>query len=136
MDEKLIDEILDAVLPPIEAAESQTNALIQLLRERGILTDDDFHRFQEQAENASEIKSRAMRLRLKRIFESLADESAKLKKQVDDLADQKTASEEKPDHRDKGGPPTKEEAAQHDQKQETPAAHEDRERQEPRKKAS
>jgi len=152
VDEKLIDEILDAVLPPIEAAESQTAAVIQLLRERGILNDDDFARFQEQAENASEIRSRAMRLRLKRILSAMSENIEKLRKQVEDLAKEKAAEAGNPEHRDrKEGPPTKEGAVKQDdrpreemrrqsaekpQKEEAPAAREDREPQEPQRKAS
>ncbi len=103
MDAKVIDEILDAILPPLEAAESQTTALTRFLRERGILTDDDFARFQEEAANAAEIRGRALRLRMHSLVTSVLEEIERTQK--------REAEKPAPIGQKKGGPPVKEQAS-------------------------
>jgi len=70
MDANIIDEFLDALLNPIEAADSRTAALLQLLQESGTVSEERLNRALEQAGNAAEIKSHGRRLRLKRIVSS------------------------------------------------------------------
>lgn len=79
MKEELLDELLDAIVPSLEAAEAQTAALFQLLQEKNIISADEHARLVAQAANASDIKARATRLRLKRVLTSALDDLEKQK---------------------------------------------------------
>src|ERR1700753_2998924 len=68
MDENVIDELLDSILSPLASAETQSAALLLLLRETNTVSEQQIAAATEQASNATEIKMRATRLRLKRIL--------------------------------------------------------------------
>jgi hypothetical protein len=68
MDEKLTDELIEAILSPLEAAEARSLALVRALTETGTISEEKLKPFLEQAENASEIKARGLRIRLKRVL--------------------------------------------------------------------
>jgi hypothetical protein len=94
VDQNDIDEILDVLLSHLEAAEVRSTALLQLLKHNGTVTDEQLAPYLEQASNASEIKSHAVRLRLKRILSSLMPDPDEEKKH-DEAAAQKAASDQK-----------------------------------------
>jgi len=77
MKEELLDEILDAIIPALESSEAQTAALFQVLRQKNVITAEEHARILEQAANAADIKSRAARLRLKRVLSSALHELEK-----------------------------------------------------------
>ena len=62
MKEELIEEILSAIVPSLQSAETQTAALVQLLREKNVISAEERARLQEQAANTADIKALAMRL--------------------------------------------------------------------------
>jgi len=93
MKEELLDEILDAVIPSLEAAEAQTAALIQLLEEKQLISAEERERLLAQAANTADIKARGARLRLKRVLTSALKELEKAKEPEKDKPQQKSQAE-------------------------------------------
>lgn len=92
MDEKLTDELIEAILSPLEAAEARSLALVRALTETGTISEEKLKPFLDQAENASEIKARGLRIRLKRVLADLVRQAENVKKEEDEKK-QKAESE-------------------------------------------
>jgi hypothetical protein len=87
MDSKIAEQILDELAPTFERIESQSAAILQFLKEKGIATDEELAPYFEKASAASSVRWRALRVRMGRLF-SMAEKS-------DAEAQTKERSEEK-----------------------------------------
>jgi hypothetical protein len=72
MDEKIAQQMLDELLPSLEALETQSAAVLQFIKDKGLATDEDLAAHFKQAENASSVKWHAMRLRLSHLLAAAA----------------------------------------------------------------
>jgi hypothetical protein len=68
MDVHLGQELLDELGSSLENLETQQSALLQFLKEKGIVTDQQLAPYLTQAGNASNVRWRAARLRLERLL--------------------------------------------------------------------
>jgi hypothetical protein len=68
MDAKLMEEVLNELFPRLEGLETQSRAVMEFLKERGIASDQDLAPFLEQAANASSVRWRATRLRVNHLL--------------------------------------------------------------------
>jgi hypothetical protein len=68
MGPSVAEEILDEFLLSFEALETQTEAIVQFLKDKGIATDEQLAPYLEKARNASTVRWRAARLRTNRLF--------------------------------------------------------------------
>ncbi|HVH87893.1 MAG TPA: hypothetical protein VM912_14295, partial [Terriglobales bacterium] len=68
MSENPAQEVLSDLLGYLESMETQTAAVLQLLKDKGIITDEQLAAFLEQAEDASSVKWRAARMRMEHLF--------------------------------------------------------------------
>jgi len=64
MDDKIAQEILDVLLSSLEAMESQSTAVSQFLKAKGLATDQELAPHIQQAENAASVRWRAARVRI------------------------------------------------------------------------
>lgn len=70
MDEKIVDEILDELFSSFEKSETDTAAILLLLKERGIASEEKLAPFLEQASRMSEVRWRAARVRMGALLRS------------------------------------------------------------------
>ncbi len=70
MDEEILQQIFDELLSSLEPLETQTAALGQFLKAKGIATDEELAPFLEQAGNASNVRWRAARVRIRSLISS------------------------------------------------------------------
>jgi hypothetical protein len=86
MDVHLGQELLDELGSSLENLETQQSALLQFLKEKGIVTDEQLAPYLTQAGNASNVRWRAARLRLERLLSGAQQEEQEARKGREDHA--------------------------------------------------
>ena len=78
MNVELAQELLNELGSSLESLETQHAALLQFLKDKGIVAEAEFTPYLEQAGRASSVRWRAARVRLERLFsaETLKEEKA------------------------------------------------------------
>src|ERR1700692_3846287 len=93
MDPKITEEILNDLIPSLEALEMKSAAVLEFLKKEGIATDEKLAPYLEQAASASNVRWRAVRVRMERLLSSVEKESED-KKSEDKKAIKQEASAE------------------------------------------
>lgn len=84
MNEKIAEEILDELFSSLEALETQSTAILQFLKDKGIAREEELVPYFEQAGNTSSVRWRAARVRIEHLLSSAmkaADREEKKNKQ-------------------------------------------------------
>lgn len=70
MDIDLVEKLMEEFFPSLQALEAQSAALLQLLKEKGTVTDEELAPYLKQAASASSVRWRAERVRIKGMISS------------------------------------------------------------------
>jgi hypothetical protein len=91
MDENLSRQILDDLLPSLEALDTKASALLQLLKDKGIATQEEMKTYLDQAANASNVRWLAVRVRLDYLLSSAAKPQDEAPQTKDEAAEKKSS---------------------------------------------
>ena len=75
MDPKITEEILNDLIPSLEALETKSMAVLEFLKKEGIASDEKLAPYLEQAASASNVRWLAVRVRMERLLSSVEKES-------------------------------------------------------------
>src|SRR5947208_817023 len=83
MNSQIADEILEELSSTLQKLETQSVALLEFVKDKGIAKDDDLAPYLERAAAASAVRWRATRVRMAHLFASAdkAEEQAAIAKQ-------------------------------------------------------
>ena len=93
MDDKLAQQVFEELLPSLEALDTKCAAILQFLKTKGIVTDDELAPYFEQAGNASSVRWRAARVRINHLLS--ATQASEKEKDKDKASSSSEASEKK-----------------------------------------
>jgi hypothetical protein len=80
MDPKTTQEILDDLIPTLEAVEAKSTAVLEFLKHEGVASDEKLAPYLEQAASASNVRWRGVRVRIERLLSSAEKDSAEKRK--------------------------------------------------------
>ncbi len=63
------EQFLEEMLPYLEKLDAQIGAIIQVLKDKGLTTGEEFSRYVEKADLASNVRDRGLRVRMERLFD-------------------------------------------------------------------
>src|SRR6266478_4961620 len=106
-----VQEIFHDLFSSMEALETQSTAVLQFLKDKGIATDEELVSHLEQAENASSVRWRGVRVRADYLFAS-AVKAAEQAAERESTKHAEMKPESKPDTRQSGGKKTAKDAKQ------------------------
>ena len=89
MSENPIKQILGDLLPYFEELEAKSSAILQLLRDKQIASDEELSHYLEHAAEASNVKWRAARVRFEHLFAASPDSTGKPKTETADKIEAK-----------------------------------------------
>jgi hypothetical protein len=75
MDPTITEEILNDLIPSLEALETKSAAVLEFLKKEGIASDEKLAPYLEQAASASNVRWLAVRVRMERLLSSVEKES-------------------------------------------------------------
>ena len=68
IDAAVLQQVLDELFSPLETLETQNEAILQFLKDRGVASDEDLAAFREKASHASSVRWRAARIRVNHLL--------------------------------------------------------------------
>lgn len=70
------EQVFEELLPYLETLDSQIGGLIQLLKDKRITTTEELAQYARQADQASNVKERGLRVRMEYLFSNAAKRGA------------------------------------------------------------
>jgi|HubBroStandDraft_6_1064221.scaffolds.fasta_scaffold575523_2 hypothetical protein len=97
MNAHVAKELLNELSASLEALEAQSSALLQLLKEKGVITEEQLAPYLEQAGNTSSVRWVAAKVRLERIFQAAEKEEEKAMQSANASEPKKDLKAEQPE---------------------------------------
>jgi hypothetical protein len=94
MDEKIVQEILHELFSSLESLDTQSSAILQFLSDKGIAKDEELASHLEQAGNASNVRWRAVRVRIDYLISGAIKAAEQEAKRPDKQESPKTTEKE------------------------------------------
>jgi hypothetical protein len=70
------EQVFEEILPYLEILDAQIGGVIQLLKDKGITTTEEFAKYVERADRGSNVRQVGFRVRMEYLFSSAAKRSA------------------------------------------------------------
>jgi hypothetical protein len=70
------EQVFEEVLPYLETLDAQIGGIVQLLKDKGITTTEEFAKYVERADRGSDVREVGFRVRMEYLFSSAAKRSA------------------------------------------------------------
>jgi hypothetical protein len=70
------EQVFEELLPYLEILDAQIGGVIQLLKDKGITTTEEFAKYVEKADRGSNVREVGFRVRMEYLFSSAARRSA------------------------------------------------------------
>jgi hypothetical protein len=70
------EQVFEEILPYLETLDAQIGAIVQLLKEKGMTTSEEFAQCVQRADMASNVRERGLRVRMEYLFTRAAKRSA------------------------------------------------------------
>lgn len=67
------EQFFEEMLPYLEKLDARLGAVVQLLKDKHITTDQEFAKYVERADLASDVRDRGLRVRMERLFSLAAN---------------------------------------------------------------
>lgn len=94
MDSDIADELLNELFSAFETIDTQSGAILQFLKDKGMATDEQLAPYIEQAGNASNVRWRAARIRINSLLSSAANKTEEtLVRKAEEAAQKAIAAE-------------------------------------------
>lgn len=71
------EQVFEELLPYLELLDAEIGAIIQSLKDKGVITNEEFAQYLKRADVASEVRERSLRVRMEYLFASAAKRNAK-----------------------------------------------------------
>lgn len=71
MDQAIVDEILEELSSTLQRVEAQSSAILELVKEKSIVKEDELAAYLERANAASSVRWRATRVRLEKLLSGM-----------------------------------------------------------------
>jgi len=95
MDSDIADELLNELFSTFETIDTQSGAILQFLKDKGMATDEQLAPYIEQAGNASNVRWRAARIRINSLLASAAKKTEEMLVRKAEEAAQKAIAAER-----------------------------------------
>jgi len=103
MDAQVAQELLNELGSSLENLETQQAALLQFLKDKGIVRDDQLAPYLNEAGNASSVRWRAAHVRLEHIFSAAAEKEQQTAKPEDHRKNEKQTPPERDKNHEEPG---------------------------------
>ena len=70
------EQVFEEILPYLEVLDAQIGGLVQLLKDKGITTTEEFGQYVQRADKASNVREVSLRVRMEYLFSSAAKRTA------------------------------------------------------------
>jgi hypothetical protein len=101
MDEKIVQEVLHQLFSSLEALDTQSTAVLQFLKDKGLVNDEEFRPYLERAGNASGVRWLAARVRIDHLLagamKAAEEDAAKQASKATESSQQASPPDKQPD---------------------------------------